>query len=91
MPRQIMMRRFYGFYPIICVNSKAVQNDRSLRVGGQRIYPMSACVHHSMPGERSQGRFEASFIAAPKGAQTLDAIRPACYSPASFSAGQDGR
>ena len=47
------------FYPKICVNSKAVQNDRSLKGSGQRIYPMSACVHHSMPGGRSQGRRNA--------------------------------
>ena len=38
-----------------------------LEASGQRIYPMSACVHHSIPGGRSQGRREAPFIAAPKG------------------------
>ena len=38
-----------------------------LEASGQRIYPMSASVHHSIPGGRSQGRREAPFIAAPKG------------------------
>jgi hypothetical protein len=54
--------------PKICVNSnEAVQNANRLRESGQRSHPMSACVHHSMPDGRSQGRREAPFIAAPAG------------------------
>ena len=56
-----------GLSQNLCKQQKAVQNAKQLRESGQRIYPMSACVHHSMPGGRSQGRREAPFIAAPKG------------------------
>ena len=63
-----MSRRRFLVYPKICVNiNEAVQNDNQLRESGQRIYPMSTCVHHSMPDGRSQGRREAPFIAAPAG------------------------
>ena len=57
-----------GVYPKICVNSnEAVQNANQLRASGQRSHPMSACVHHSMPDGRSQGRRNAPFIEAPVG------------------------
>ena len=60
----------YRVYPRFCVNSnEAVQNINQLRTSGQRSYPMSACVHHSMPDGRSQGRREAPFIAAPAGCE----------------------
>ena len=80
-----------GVYPKICVNyNEAVQNTNQLRASGQRIYPMSACVHHSMPDVRSQGRREAPFIGAPLGAQTLDAVRPVCYLPSPWPQGLTG-